>query len=118
MTDPNQAPNNCPPVPPLARIVDLRIPLPWLVMTMLAGLLFAFNLDRNVAQISKDYGQLQNNLATLNAKLESLERGMSASTSDLALQKFRLENLEAEMRALRELPALRTPAHPTGVHKP
>lgn len=111
MSEQNQNPcNHTPPNAPISRVIDFRVPLPWLAGVAFAGLAFAFNLDKNVSQITKEYALLQSNITALSAKFESLERSMNASTSDLALLRFRLENVEEAMRNLKDHPQLRTPA--------
>lgn len=119
MSEQNQNQNPCPAntAPssgPMNRVIDFRVPLHWLAGVAFASLWFAFNLDRGVTQMTKDYGQLLNNLTALSAKFESLEANLNAASSDQALLKFRVENLEAELRAIREMPGLR--ASQTSAH--
>ena len=63
MSEQNQNQNPCPAntAPssgPMNRVIDFRVPLHWLAGVAFASLWFAFNLDRGVTQMTKDYGQL------------------------------------------------------------
>jgi len=85
----------------LMRMIDFRIPLPWLLTGFVAG----------VSILVAMYFQLQNvseKLVSLQIEVKAGNSSYAALASEVALLKFRVEGLEAERRS--NSPAVYTPA--------
>ena len=81
----------------IARVIDLRIPLPWLlgVSGIVAWALVSTYFSVN--QLVRDVSDMQITLKAGNAQVSTL-------TGEIALVKFRLENLEAQNRVGPQVP--------------
>jgi len=85
------ADNRSVPVSTLARMVDMKIPLPWL----LGGFIFG------VGSVLAMYNQLQSlteSMRDVQSTLKSTNAALFAITAEQSLQKYRIEQLESAAR--------------------
>ncbi len=79
----------------ITRVIDFKIPLPYLISASAALVIFLFSLHADVRQLVRDVNKMQLTTETGNLQLASI-------TSEQALQRFRLDAMEQEVQALRE----------------
>jgi hypothetical protein len=80
----------------IARVVDIRIPLWGLITGAITGLFFMANTYFTTNQTAKDVSDLQITVKAGNSQVTSL-------ASDQALLKFRQENVESELRIIKDV---------------
>lgn len=96
-------------LPRMSRIVDVRIPLWGLIGAFAAAAYFIIGTWFTSGQTAKDVNELQITVKAGNQQVTTL-------AGEQALLRFRLENIEGEMRALKAQAAISTaqsqPAQP------
>lgn len=80
----------------LTRVIDFRIPLPYLLTGIGALVVFLFTLHTDVRQLLRDVSKMQATAEAGNAQLNSI-------TSEQSLQRYRLDNLESDVRAIKKV---------------
>ena len=88
---------------PAARYVDMKIPLWGLLCALAGGGFFIISMYFTTNQTARDVGELQGTVKAGNAQTSTL-------SSDLTLLRFRMENVEIDMRTLKMVPT-----HPKGM---
>ncbi|MDP9895366.1 hypothetical protein J2W32_004464 [Variovorax boronicumulans] len=78
------------------RIIDLRIPLPWVLTGLITVGFTLVSMYFNVNQLVRDVGELQITVKAGNTQVTTL-------AGEQALLRFRMENIEGEMRNLKSL---------------
>jgi len=93
--------NQTPPTeePTVSRFVDLRIPLWGLICAFAAAAYFIVGTWFTAGQTAKDVNELQITVKAGNQQVTTL-------AGEQALLRFRMENIEGEIRALKAQPAL------------
>ncbi|MDR6886154.1 MULTISPECIES: hypothetical protein [Variovorax] len=86
------------------RIIDLRIPLPWVLTGLITVGFTLVSMYFNVNQLVRDVGELQITVKAGNTQVTTL-------AGEQALLRFRMENIEGEMRAFKSTQS--APAAPT-----
>ena len=81
---------------PVQRIIDMRIPLPWLITGVVS---IAFSIITMWFQVQ----QLTAQVAEMNALIKQGNTQISTIVADLALTRFRVEKNEADIRDLKRL---------------
>ncbi|MGJ3704655.1 hypothetical protein [Variovorax sp. AFSI2.2] len=76
------------------RIIDLRIPLPWVLTGLITVGFTLVSMYFNVNQLVRDVGELQITVKAGNTQVTTL-------AGEQALLRFRMENIEGEMRAMK-----------------
>jgi hypothetical protein len=76
------------------RIIDLRIPLPWVLTGLITVGFTLVSMYFNVNQLVRDVGELQITVKAGNTQVTTL-------AGEQALLRFRMENIEGEMRAFK-----------------
>lgn len=80
--------------PPIQKMIDFRIPLPWLIGGFVSIAFTLVSMYFSVNQLVRDMGELQITVKAGNSQSITL-------AGEQALLRFRLENLEGEIRTLK-----------------
>lgn len=81
---------------PVQRIIDMRIPLPWLITGVVS---IAFSIITMWFQVQ----QLTAQVSEMNALIKQGNTQVATIVADLALTRFRVEKNEADIRDLKRL---------------
>lgn len=81
--------------PPVSRVIDFRIPLPYLISGFSALAFTLVSMYFSLNQLLRDVGDLQITVKAGNTQAVTL-------AGEQALLRFRLENLESEIRTIKE----------------
>lgn len=81
----------------VSRIVDVRIPLWGLICALGAGAFFIVSMYFTTNQTARDVSELQLTVKAGNTQVTTL-------AGEQALLRFRMENLEGEIRGLKMMP--------------
>lgn len=81
---------------PVQRIIDMRIPLPWLITGVVS---IAFSIITMWFQVQ----QLTAQVSEMNALIKQGNTQVATIVADLALTRFRVEKNEADIRDLQRL---------------
>ena len=84
-----------PHVPPVTRVIDFRIPLPYLISGFCALAFTLVSMYFSMNQLLRDVGDLQITVKAGNTQSVTL-------AGEQALLRFRLENLEGEIRQIKK----------------
>lgn len=87
---------------PVQRIIDMRIPLPWLITGVVS---IAFSIITMWFQVQ----QLTAQVAEMNTLIKQGNTQVATIVADLALTRFRVEKNEADIRDLKHLTQKRQP---------
>lgn len=95
-------------VPRISRIVDVRIPLWGMLCALGTAAFFLISMYFTTNQTAKDVSELQITVKAGNTQVTTL-------AGEQALLRFRMENLEGEMRSIRLQPTagVSTPVPPS-----
>lgn len=81
--------------PRLTRVIDFRVPLPYLLSALAALVVFLFTLQTDVRQLLRDVSKMQATAEAGNSQLNSI-------TAEQSLQRYRIDTLESDVRALKK----------------
>lgn len=81
--------------PRLTRVIDFRVPLPYLLSALAALVVFLFTLQTDVRQLLRDVSKMQ-------ATAEAGNNQLNAITAEQSLQRYRIDALESDVRALKK----------------
>ncbi|WP_295525644.1 hypothetical protein [uncultured Pseudacidovorax sp.] len=76
----------------ITRVVDFRLPLPWLLVVAFAIVSGGFGMYYKLDRLMEDVGDLKISMKAGNSSTAMIQ-------GELSILKFRIENLEAERRA-------------------
>ena len=74
------------------RLIEMKLPLPWLLGTALAIVMASAYMAFSVDRMREDMSELKGSLKAWNERVSSI-------AADMALLRFRVETLEADKRA-------------------
>ena len=80
----------------ISRVIDFRIPLPWLLSGLIVVLWALISMYFALNQLVREMGDLQITVKAGNTSSATL-------SGEQVLLRFRLENVESEMRVLRDI---------------
>ena len=90
MTQPTEA-NNPQQSDRISRVIDLRIPLPWLITGLVSVCFTLVSMWFNTTQLLKDVADIQITMKAGNSQTTTL-------AGEIALLRFRIENIENRSR--------------------
>lgn len=90
MTQPTET-NNPQQLEKASRVIDLRIPLPWLITGLVSICFTLISMWFNTNQLLKDVADLQITMKTGNSQTTTL-------AGEVALLRFRIENIENDRK--------------------
>ncbi|MDO5288549.1 MAG: hypothetical protein Q4F13_02800 [Pseudomonadota bacterium] len=86
----------------VSRVIDFRVPLPWLAGAAVSLAAFMFNLHADVRQLLRDSNKTQ-------SVVESTDSKLSTITAEIALLKLRMDTVENGLKVLQGSRAAKEP---------